>query len=118
MTAEVYKQFYARLVKALPMDDVTFIAELYSRDLLPGDARDLVKSLATRASKAAYFLDHVIEPSLANSISSFNKLLKVMENCEYDNVKELAELITIRLIEGAENTSIGEVCVYKPACHH
>jgi len=80
----------------------------------------LVKSQATRASKAAYFLDHVIEPSLANSIGSFNNLLKVMEDCEYDNMKELAELITIRLIEGAENTSIGEFCVYKPGsgCHH
>ena len=120
MTAEVYKEFYARLVKTLPMDDVTFTAELYSRDLLPGDVRDLVKSQATRASKAAYFLDHVIEPSLANTYGSFNKLLKVMENCEYDNVKELAELITNRLMEGPENTSIGEFCVCKPGsgCHH
>ena len=112
MTAEVYKQFYARLVKTLPMDDVTFTAELYSCDLLPGEARDQVNLQSkTRPWKAAYFLDHVIEPSLANTFGSFNKLLKVMENCEYDNVKELAELITNRLMEGADNTSIGEFCV-------
>jgi len=76
MATEVYKQFYAKLVKILPMDDVTFIAELYSCDLLPGDAKDQLKSKA-QASKAGYFLDHVIEPSIANKFGSYN-IRKVM----------------------------------------
>jgi len=107
MTTGVYRQFYATLVKTLPMDDVTFIAELYSCNLLPGDAKDQLKSKATRASKAAYFLDHVIEPSIANTFGSFNRLLTVMEDSEYDNVKELAKLVKTRLMEGPLNTYSG-----------
>ena len=107
MTADVYKQFYAKLVKTLPMNDVSFVAELYSRDLLPGDAKDEVKSKATRASKAAYFLDNVIEPSLENTFGNFNKLLKVMEDSEYNDLKELAKLITTRLMTGAVDTDTG-----------
>ena len=36
-TSEVFKEFYSKLVKTLPMNDALFIAELYSRDLLPDD---------------------------------------------------------------------------------
>jgi len=90
------------------MDDVTFIAKLYSRNLLPGDTRDEVESQATRARKAAYFLDHVIKRSLSTAFAgSFNELLKVMEDSEYDDVKELAKLITTKLKEGAVNTDTG-----------
>jgi len=107
LSTEVYKQFYAKLVKTLPMNDVTFIAELYSRGLLPSYARDEVNSQATEAKKAVYFLDHVIEPSLAITFDSFNKLLKVMEDSEYDCVKELAKLIVTTLMEEETNTDTG-----------
>jgi len=99
MTAEtvVYKEVYPELVRILPMDDVMFTAQLYQRDLLPGDRKAEMESKSTRANKATYFLDHVITPSLTNS---FSTLLKVMEDSEYDAVKELAKLITTRLMEG------------------
>ena len=103
-TEAVYKEVYLELVKILPMDDVMFTAQLYQRDLLPGDSKAEMESKCTKAKKAAYFLDHVIQPTLRKSIGSFNKLLKVMEDSEYDNVKELAKLITTRLMERAVTT--------------
>ena len=93
------------LVRILPMDDVMFTAQLYQRDLLPGDSKAEMESKCTRAKKAEYFLDHVIQPTLRNSIGSFNKLLKVMEDSEYDNVKELAKLITTRLMGETTNNA-------------
>jgi len=98
-TDGVFQDFSAKLVKTLPMDDDVFVAELFSAKLLPGDAKAQVKSKPTRANKAAYFLDHVIEPSLATTFSSFNKLLKVMENNDYNGMKELAKLIKSSLTD-------------------
>ena len=108
MAADVFRYFYVQLVKKLPMDDAIFTAQLFSHDLLPGDAKEQVEAKATRADKTTYFLDHMIKPSLANTfVGSFNKLLKVMEDSEYEDVKELAKLITTRLIEGAMNLDTG-----------
>jgi len=95
---EVFQHFYSQLVNILPMNDVTFTAQLFSTNLLPGNVKDQVKSLATPADKATHFLDHVIKPSVRNSAGrSFNELLKVMEDSEYDDVKDLAKLIAARL---------------------
>jgi len=105
MAEEVFQFFYVQLVKKLPMDDATFTAKLFSRGLLPGDCKDQVKSKATRADKATYFLDHVIKPSLEDTFVTFNKLLKVMEDSEYDDMKELVKLITIRLMKGTETVN-------------
>ena len=92
---EVYKLFYADLIKVLPMDDITFIGQLYSQDLLPGDLKGKVKSHSTQAEKASYFLDHVIEPSLSTSDSkeSFERLISVMKRYNTPAVKELASKI-------------------------
>ena len=76
MSTKVFQKFYSKLVKTLPMNDVIFIAELYSRDLLSNDLKEHIESLSTSARKASYFLDHVIKPSVT---SSFDKLLNVME---------------------------------------
>ena len=93
-TSDVFKKFYVKLVKCLPMDDTLFRAELFTNDLLPGDHKEHVESLATKFDKAAYFLDHVIKPSVTSDDgSSFDKLLNVMEDSEYQNVMELAEQI-------------------------
>ena len=51
-TVEVFQQFYSKLVKTLPMDDVVFTAELFSNDLLPGDLKSQIKSEKTSADKA------------------------------------------------------------------
>ena len=97
-TSDVFKEFYSKLVKTLPMDDALFIAELYSRDLLPDDVIEHVQSLPTKANKAMYFLNHVIKPSVTTSVgSSFDQLLNIMEDSEYQGVKELAKLIRTSL---------------------
>jgi len=102
-TSEVFKQFFAKLVKSLPMDDPIFVAELFSHNLLPGDHYDQVESRSTRADKAVYLLNHVIKPSLITDGGSFNELLNVMEGSEYCNVKELAQQIRSKLKEGPVN---------------
>ena len=92
--SRVFQQFYSKLVKTLPMNDVIFIAELYSRDLFPDDVKEHVESLTTSAKKASYFLDHVIKPNVTSSSGNmFVELLKVMEDSDYQNVKELTKSI-------------------------
>ena len=101
----VFQQFYSELVETLPMDDAVFIAELFSNDLLPGDLKNHLKLLhRTSADKAALFLDSVIEPSVtSNGGSSFDKLLNVMEDSEYQHVKEVAKQIRTNLQETSDN---------------
>ena len=96
---DVFQQFYSKLVKTLPMDDTVFTAELFSNDLLPGDLKNQLKLLhRTSADKAGHFLDSVIEPSVtSDGGSSFDKLLNVMEDSEYQHVKELAKQIRTSL---------------------
>ena len=100
MSSEVLKKHYSKLVKALPMNDAIFVAELYSCDLLPGDLRDQLNlPHRTSADKATLFLNNVIEPSVTSSVgSSFDKLLTVMEDCDHESVKELAKLIRTSLM--------------------
>ncbi|XP_065888160.1 NACHT, LRR and PYD domains-containing protein 12-like isoform X2 [Dysidea avara] len=108
-TSEVFQHFFPQLVNILPMNDVTFIAQLFSSKLLPGNVKDQVRSQVTPADKATFFLDHVIKPSLLTSGlgSSFNKLLKVMEDSEYDDVKELSKQIRSRLRDSQANNETG-----------
>ena len=104
-TSEVFKQFYHKLVVTLPMNDVTFTAQLVSRGLLPGNLSDQVKSLATSSDKASHLLDCVIKPAVTIGVDrSFNELLNVMEDSEYCNVKELTLQIRSKLQEGPVNT--------------
>ena len=93
-TTELFQQFYSKLVETLPMDDVKFIAKLYSDRLLPGNLKNQLKAEKTSADKAAHFLDSVIEPSMTSDGGKmFDVLLNVMEDSEYDHVKELARII-------------------------
>ena len=77
------------------MDDAVFVAKLFSNDLLPGDLKNKLRLVhRTSADKAVLFLDSVIVPSVtSDGGSSFDKLLHVMEDSEYQHVKELAEQI-------------------------
>ena len=95
MSSKVFQQFYSKLVKTLPMDDPVFTAELFSNDLLPGDLNNQLKLVhRTSAEKAVLFLDSAVKPSVtSDGGSSFDKLLHVMEDSEYQHVKELAEEI-------------------------
>ena len=104
-TGEVFTEFYHKLVTTLPMNDVTFTAQLVSHNILPGNLNDQVKSLATASDKAAHFLDCVIKPAVTIGVDrSFNELLNVMEGSEYSNIKELAQQIRSKLKEGPVNT--------------
>ena len=101
LSTEVFQQFYSKLVETLPMDDAVFIAKLFSNDLLPGDLKNQLKLLhRTSADKAVLFLDSVIEPSVtSDGGSSFDKLLNVMEDSEYQHVKELAKQIRMNTLK-------------------
>ena len=93
-TSEVFKQFYAKLVKTLPMNDAVFVAELFSSDLLPGNLMDQIKAKETRADKAMCFLDGKIHPDISiDDYRSFDKLLDIMEESDNDTAKNLAEKI-------------------------
>ena len=106
MSTKVFQQFYSKLVKTLPMNDVVFTAELYSHDLFPNDLKEHVESLTTSAKKASYFLDHVIKPSVISGVgSSFDELLHVMEGSDYENVRELGKLIRSSLRKELDGSS-------------
>ena len=77
------------------MNEVIFKAGLLSNNLLPDDLKNQLKLVhRTSADKAVLFLDSVIEPSVtSDGGSSFDKLLHVMEDSEYQHVKELDEEI-------------------------
>ena len=90
-SAELFQQFYSKLVETLPMDYPNVTAKLYSARLLSSYLKEYVESRspATRTEKATRFLDQVIKPS----VTSFDKLLHVMEDSEYQHVKELVKRI-------------------------
>ena len=57
-----------------------FTAELFTKELLPGNLRQSVSSAKeTQAKKATYFLDHAISPTaMGDGGKSFKVLLRVM----------------------------------------
>ena len=92
----LFQHFFSKLVNILPMNDATFIAELYKNGLLPGDLKDKISAQDTRNKKSEYFLDNAaaIKPSVTSDVgTNFNDLLTVMENSEYKEVKSLAKQI-------------------------
>ena len=101
----MYEQFSATLLNSLPMDDASFIEELYSHNLLSDEVKDLMKSQPAQVDMATTFLKHVIEPSVTSGDgSNFNKLLEIMEESGHDNLKELAKQIRTSSTKGAVNT--------------
>ena len=100
-TSEVFKQFYVKLIKLLPMDDPLFTAELFVCDLLPGNLQQKIEAEKTPVDKAKCFLDRKISSDVSVGYStSFNKLLDVMEDSGNDSLKELAEEIKTVLKQG------------------
>ena len=89
---EVYEKNLEKLVKALPMDDVTFSTQLSSKKILPASVDAHIKSLPTESDKADYYLKRVIKKSLdIGETQELNNLIAVMEKCEYSHVERLAE---------------------------
>ena len=94
----VYDNYEEKLVMCLPMDDIHFITKLSACNLLPSDTKNQVKLQLTQANKAAYFLDHVIKPSLnIDEAAYFKKLLFAMLDCGYDHVVNLSSEIQRRI---------------------
>jgi len=94
----VFVKYYEKLVVALPMDDVTFTARLFSNGLLPGNLKHQIHAQATSKEKATYFLDHKINPDVTiGDFTSFDTLLQVMENWGSHSLKELAKEIKTTL---------------------
>ena len=98
-----YQKYLEKLVKCLPMDDIHFITKLSTQQLLPGDTENKIKPLSTQAEKASYFLSHVIKPAVdINETSSFDKLLSIMQNCDYIHVEKLAVTIKCEIDKSEE----------------
>jgi len=86
---------YDKLVLSLPLEDSNFLAVLEEHDLVFGNIKGLLESLATRKEKASYFLDNFIKPELENDDhTSFDKLVAVMSNSTISGLPNLAAMIT------------------------
>lgn len=87
---DIFSDYYEKLLR-LPMQDSIFVAKLTRQKLLPGDSKRSIEGQLTPTEKASYFLDNVIKPSIEiGSADSFDALLSVMEQCEYDHIEKLA----------------------------
>ena len=97
-TSEVFKQFYFKLVTILPVDDTTFLAKLFSCNLLPGNLMNQVMAKETRADKAVCFLNGKISSDISiGDFRSFDKLLSIMEDSGNNSLKLLAKKIRTAL---------------------
>ena len=95
---EVFKVYYPKLVRLLPMNDECFMSDLYGKSLLPGDLKADIESLPTSTKRASKFLDNVIKPSVENNDSrKLHILLNLMKENDDISIKELADKIRISL---------------------
>ena len=97
---EVFQEYYPQLMRALPMDDDYFIAELYAKQLLPNNIKADIESLLNSAKRATRFLDDVIKPYVEkNDCRSFHTLLWLMKENGDSTTKALANKIRKSLNE-------------------
>ena len=91
----VYMEYYPKLIEVLPMSKPLFIAELYAKDFLPGDTKEAIAAIETRAKKATFFLNNIITPVFMDDGSNpiFSKLLNLMINTDNDALTSLAKEI-------------------------
>ena len=87
----MYEKYFSNLVEVLPMDDVTFKAQLSNNHILPDGVDAHIKSISTVTEKADYFLRRVIKPSInISQTQEFNNLIATMKECGYAHVERLA----------------------------
>ena len=97
---EVFQEYYPQLMRALPMNDDYFIAQLYAKNLLPNNIKADIESLPNSAKRATRFLDDVIKPSVEkNDCTKFHTLLWLMRENDDSTIKALAENIRSSLNE-------------------
>ena len=97
---EVFQEYYPQLMRALPMDDDYFIAELYAKQLLPNNIKADIESLPDSAKRATRFLDYVIKPYVEkNDCTKFHTLLSLLKKNDNTTIKALANKIRKSLNE-------------------
>ena len=107
---EVYRRFYAKLVKSLPMTDAHFRAALVSKQLFCGDLLDQVDAKRTNAEKSEHFLTNTIDCSLTVGMTNpFVNLLQVMENFDSPILQSLAKDINTDLLISTSSESQTEL---------
>ena len=89
MTArEAIINFNVELLQQLPLENNIFFAMAKQVGLFPLDTSDSIAAMSTRAQKANYLLQHVVEPRAEEYLP---KLLKVMKESGFANVVRLAD---------------------------
>ena len=94
---KVLKKYGIKLCEVLPMNDPIFLRILKNHDILPGDSRDKLETHKTKAEKANYFIQYIIETSTDLYLP---KLLQAMEQYykEYNDIA-LQELVIDMIAE-------------------
>ena len=92
MAKDIFKEFYPKLFKILPVDFV--INHLYSKKLLSSAHKCKLQDMPTTRERVKYFLDEVIERGLEiDCMSQFDQMLAVMANSDDPPVQFLANEI-------------------------
>ena len=96
---EVFQEHYPQLLRALPMNDDYFIAELYAKNLLTGSLKADIESLST-TNRASKLLDVAIKPSVEkNECTKLYTLLWIVKQNGDSTTKALADKIRNSLNE-------------------
>ena len=96
---EVFQGHYPELMRALPMNDDYFIAELYAKNLLTGSLKADIESLPT-GNRASKLLDVAIKPSVEkNECTKLYTLLWIVKQNGDSTTKALADKIRNSLNE-------------------
>ena len=96
MSAEaILKKYGIKLCETLPVEHPIFLQMLENYKILPGDSRDKIQAMKTKAEKADYYIQHVLKTS-----SDLYKLVQAMEryHTEYNDTA-LQELLIHMLAE-------------------
>ena len=104
---EAYKAAYARLISALPINDM--LSDLVTGGVLPGKVKARMDAISTDNNKAKYMLDEMEGGLKALIPDQFENLIKVMERFSEEEghivVKKLAEDIRIMITSGGTLSS-------------
>ena len=94
---DAVRKFYVELIEYLPLENPIFFAMAKVANLFPLGTADIIAAKPTRADKAAYFLQYIIEPGADDYLP---KLLKVMKRSEVYYLEHLADKIHAALEQG------------------
>ena len=94
---DAIRKFKVELLQELPLEDPIFFALAERAGLFPSNTGNNIREEKTRAHKVDYFLQHVVEPGAEEYLP---KLIKVMKESEFENVKKLTDDIQALLSTG------------------